>query len=281
MIRLIPKAAANEAPHLPANFRPIALTSCVGKVSTTMFKNRWLRFMVDNKYLDTTLQKAFLPGVPGCLEHYQKLQTIITDAHKAHRSMSVCWLDLANAYGSVHHQLIIFCLRHYNAPQSFLDSITNIYSDLSATIISDKWSTTPIPLKTGVYQGDPLSPIPFNTVMSTLTHTLRSQLHCGYNLSGSSVKTNVLLYADDACLVADGPASGQHLLSQVESWLHWSGMVAKIPKCFALAIRASNALRYDPGLQLKAIHWQVVRQVPWWAHISTNQYMQTQEESTV
>ena len=40
VIRLIPKTAAATDPHLPANFRPIALTSCVGKVFTTMLKNR-------------------------------------------------------------------------------------------------------------------------------------------------------------------------------------------------------------------------------------------------
>ena len=95
------------------------------------------------------------------------------------------------------------------------------------------------------------------------------------------MKTNVLLYADDACLVADGPASGQHLLSQVESWLHWSGMVAKIPKCFALAIRASNALRYDPGLQLNCQNIPFIgkRSVKFLG--GPNQYMRTQEESTV
>ena len=89
-----------------------------------------------------------------------------------------------------------------------------------------------------------------NTVMSTLSNTLRTQSHCGYSISGSSLKTNVLLYADDICLVADGPASGQYLLSTVEQWLHWSGMAAKIPKCCSIAINSSSAVRYDPGLQL-------------------------------
>ena len=86
--------------------------------------------------------------------------------------------------------------------------------------------------------------------MTTLTDTLRVHLHRGYTLSGSSVTTNVLLYADDACLVADGAASCQLLLSLVESWLQWSGMIAKIPKCFCLAIQASTAKRFDPGLIL-------------------------------
>jgi hypothetical protein len=250
VIRLIPKAAASDAPHLPSNYRPIALTSCIGKLFTTMLKNRWLKFMVRNNYLDTSVQKAFLPDIPGCLEQYQKLQIIIGDAHHKHRSLTVCWLDLANAYGSVHHQLITYCLQHYHAPQIFLDTVTNIYTDLSATITSRTWSTSPVPLKTGVYQGDPLSVIIFNTVMSTLTDNLRASQHLGYTLSGSRICTNVLLYADDTCLVADGPASCQHLLSQVEGWLQWTGMAATVPKCFTLSIQASTAKRFDPYLHL-------------------------------
>ena len=73
VIRLIPKASAKGNPREPSNFRPIALTSCVGKVFTTILKNRWLRFMTSNGYLDTTVQKAFLPGIPAVREangHY-------------------------------------------------------------------------------------------------------------------------------------------------------------------------------------------------------------------
>ena len=158
VVCLIAKPAAVQNPHAPANFRPIALTSCVGKVYTSILKNRWLSFVVGNGYLDTTTQKAFLPGVPGCVEHFQKLSAMIEDAHKKHRSLVACWLDLANAYGSVPHQLISFCLKHYNAPQSFLESVADIYDGLSAVITTKKWSTAPVSLRKGVYQGDPLSP---------------------------------------------------------------------------------------------------------------------------
>ena len=210
---LVPKPAAESSPEEPGNFRPIALTSCVGKIYTTMLKNRWLRFMVANNYLDTSTQKAFLPAVPGCVEQYQKLSAILRDAHSNHRSLTVCWLDLANAYGSVHHELISFCLQHYHAPESFREAVGGFYTDLSAMF---RWSTDPVPLRIGVYQGDPLSPVIFNTVMSTLVDSLKE---CGYSLSGTNLTTNLLLYADDACIVANGPASGQLLLSHVERWL--------------------------------------------------------------
>ena len=60
----------------------------------------------------------------------------------------------------------------------------------------------------------------------------------------------VLQYPDDTCLIADGPASCQRMLEKVESWLQWTGMRAKVPKCHCLAIKASSGKRYDPRLQL-------------------------------
>ena len=186
VIRLIPKSAASQDPHLPSNFRPIALTSCVGKLFTSLLKSRWLQFMVANNLLESSVQKAFLHGIPGCFEQYQKLLLMIADAHKKHESLTVCWLDIANAYGSVHHQLIIYCLQHYHTPSIFLNTVSNIYSDLSAIItgptcsttsvppgalprshlehyLGPTWSTTSVPLRTGVYQGDPLSVVIFNS----------------------------------------------------------------------------------------------------------------------
>ena len=249
VIHLIPKASARENPRDPGNFRPIALTSCVGKLFTSLLKNRWLRFMTSNGYLDTSLQKAFIPGVPGCLEQYEKLSAMIKDAHTKHKSLTVCWFDLANAFGSVHHQLIDFCLHHYHAPVPFISTLRSLYSNLSATVSTGSWSTRSIPLQIGVYQGDPLSVAIFNTVMVTLTDALKANKQLGYRLAGKTT-SNVLQYADDTCIVANGPANCQAMLDKVQGWLQWTGMVAKVPKCKSLGILASSGKRLDPKLHL-------------------------------
>ena len=204
-----------ENPTDPGNFRPIALTSCVGKLFTSLLKNRWLKFMISNSYLDKAVQKAFIPGVPGCLEQYEKLSAIIKDAHTKHKFLAVCWLDLANAFGSVHHQLIDFCLHHYHTPMPFISTIRSIYSNLSATVTAGSCSMRCIPLQVGVYQGDPLSVAIFNTVMVTLTDALKADRQLGYKLGGKTT-TNVLQYADDTCIVANGPANCQSLLDEVQ-----------------------------------------------------------------
>ena len=190
-------------------------------------------------------------NIPGCTQQFHKLLAAIQESHQRHKSITVCWLDLANAYGSVHHDLIDFTLQLYHAPSRFRDVVASLYSNLSAVVTSQSWTTNPIPLQIGVYQGDPLSVIIFNSVMATLADTIDHQQHLGYKFSKSSQSTNILQYADDTCLIADGPSSCQQLLNCVKRWLQWSGMMVKVPKCHLLAIQASSGKTYDPSLMLQ------------------------------
>ena len=250
-IKLLGKSSAIDNPSTPTNFRPIALTSCIGKFFTSILKNRWLNYMLENGYLDPRVQKAFMTATPGCTEHHSKLASILFEARKKHKSLAVAWLDLANAYGSVHHSLIQFSMKHYHAPPELCSILDALYSDLSATILTQEWTTPSIPLKIGVYQGDPLSVVVFNTVINSLVDTLQTRDDLGYTLSDTQDRINLLQYADDTCIVADGPATCQHLLTMVERWLAWSGMKAKVPKCFSLALQGSTGRTFDPQLTLE------------------------------
>ena len=61
------KATAKDNPEDLSCFRSIALTSCVGKIYSSILKQRLMLFVTGNGYLDTTMQKAFVEGVPGVL----------------------------------------------------------------------------------------------------------------------------------------------------------------------------------------------------------------------
>ncbi len=120
VIRLIPKNSAKDRPNDLSQFRPIALTSCVGKLYTSILKERLMQFMTSNNYINTATQKAFIKDVPGCTEHQFKLWQAILDARRNQRNITVCWLDLANAFGSIHHNLITHALWHYHLPAHFI-----------------------------------------------------------------------------------------------------------------------------------------------------------------
>ena len=52
-------------------------------------------------------------------------------------------------------------------------------------------------LRVGVYQGDPLSVVIFNSVMSTLGESLKQFQQLGYSFTHSSRSLTTLQYADD------------------------------------------------------------------------------------
>ena len=130
VIRLIHKGSANKNPRNTSNFRPIALTPCIRKLFTTILKNQWLSFMLQNGYMDANIQKAFVNGIPDCAEHQLKLATTIQEASKKHHSLTICFVDLANAYGSVHHNLINFSLQHYHTPTKLINTVHGCFAHI-------------------------------------------------------------------------------------------------------------------------------------------------------
>ena len=195
VIRLIPKSSAKDDPASQGNLRPIALTSTISKLLSGILKNRWLRHMRANDYLDPDLQEAFLPTVPGVVEHQAKLAAVIKSAHQQKRSLGIAWLDIANAYGSVHHELIQFAMAHYHAPPEFCRLLQSWYSGLSGIVSTDQWQTDTVPLKTGIYQGDPLSVVIFLTVINTLSDTLNTCRDGTLVFHSHNLKSQSIIYS--------------------------------------------------------------------------------------
>ena len=91
-----------------SEFRPIAITSTVGKIFFSILADRLQHFLIKNSYISREVQKGILTGVAGCLEHVFTLLEALKEAKEHTRQIIITWLDIANAYGSVRHNLIQF-----------------------------------------------------------------------------------------------------------------------------------------------------------------------------
>ena len=98
---LIVLIAKSDKLDQPSEFRPIALLNSEGRLFFTLMQWRLSDFMVKNNYIDTKIQKGFMSEIAGCIEHSETMYQALRDAHDKKRSIAVCWVDLANAYGSV------------------------------------------------------------------------------------------------------------------------------------------------------------------------------------
>ena len=64
------------------------------------------QFLVENKYIEQSIQKGFTPKFSGTLEHTAQMAYIINKARTKQRSLVITLLDLKNAFGELHHNLI-------------------------------------------------------------------------------------------------------------------------------------------------------------------------------
>ena len=50
--------------------------------------------MIQNNYISREIQKGFLFGVPGCLEHSFTLMEALKEAKELNRQILISWIDL-------------------------------------------------------------------------------------------------------------------------------------------------------------------------------------------
>ena len=240
----------------PSEFRPIAITNTVGKIFFSVISDRLQKFLLRNNYIDRATQKGFLSGLPGCLEHSFTFYEALRNAKENQRQIVVAWIDLANAYGSVRHNLIQFALSWYNVPECIQSLIFDYYEKLMAKIQTSEWSTGFFLFDIGLFQGCVLSTILFDAVFQILLDMLKplNNKH-GYKMIDIDYVSLSRAYADDLALSAKSPAGCQQACDTCDSFLKWSKtMMAKPRKCVALGFRQFDP-RYDRGKYKK--HYNV------------------------
>ena len=160
-------------PNSPQNWRPIALTSCLGKLLHTIIAARITEYATTEGIMDTTIQKGFLPKLAGCVEHTAALSHCIRHSKKNRKPLCMVQYDLANAFGSVPHEIIIAVLKRAHIDPVIIHYIRKLYENAEIQLKLESGLTEPINVHIGVLQGDTLSPILFNLVMETIIRYVR------------------------------------------------------------------------------------------------------------
>ena len=224
------------------------LAGCIGKVYHLLLAERLTTYLTGNKLIDPTLQKAFLPGINGCIEHNLVMEEIIKNAKLMKKTAHITFFDLEDAFGSVPHTLIQHTLERNFIPQNIQNYFHNLYNNSMAVVETKAWRSEPFPFKRGVFQGDPLSPIIFLLVFNPILQDLQNQSdQIGYKLGEISYVT--LPYADDFCLISTHKTSHQKLIKKIHSHVNSMGMKLKPSKCrsFSLSGGRPEAVSFSIG----------------------------------
>ena len=235
----------------PSNFRPITLESIPLKVFTSCLRNAVYSFLASNNFVEHNIQKGFTPNLSGTLEHTAQMADIINKARIRQRSVVITLLDLKNAFGEIHHNLIQSVLDYHHIPDHIKFVIKSLYTDFQTSIITSEFRTPFMTVGRGVLQGDCLSPLLFNMCFNTFIQHIKAEKYRQFGFSFKLLNPiHWFQFADDAAVITGQESENQHLLNRFSIWCQWSDMIIRVDKCSTFGIKKAitKSVQYLPKL---------------------------------
>jgi hypothetical protein len=131
-------------------------------------------------------------------------------------------IDAEKPFDKIQHHFMIKALRKLGIEGTYLNIVKDIYDKPTANIILNVEKLKPFPLKSGMRQGCPLSPLLFNTVLEFLARAIRQE----EEIKGIQIgkETQNILFADDMILYLKDPKnSTQKFLDTINSYSKVAG----------------------------------------------------------
>lgn len=212
----------------------ISVESCAGIQNTVVASKKDLRQIIPRNHRLGWLspeQKGFLPGVHGIQEHTGLLQTAVEETTSKRRDMSIAWLDLCNAFGSVPHSVLLELFHSLPIPDDLKRMLSDIYAGNIMDFVVGNETISIAPLA-GVRQGDALSTTVFNLASEPLLRAAKSESNPGICLFGHIVKATA--YADDIAVLSPSAAALQETFSHLSRVASILGLKFNAEKCACL-----------------------------------------------
>jgi hypothetical protein len=137
------------------NYRPITLanalycklwTTCIVMMATDYFESR--------KILSPK-QEGFRTD-RSCSRNITHLGLCIEDAHTLNKDIDLCYLDFKGASPLADNDQLVRTLTFLGLPEDSIKIITNLYNRAKTQFVTPHGHTTPIGIRRGSLQGDPL-----------------------------------------------------------------------------------------------------------------------------
>ena len=202
------------------NWRPLTISSVFLRLYSKILAGRFQKSLKLNHR-----QRGFMAR-SGCSENVLTLKTMLRNANK--RTTCIVLLDLAKAFDTVSHSSINRSLSRHGVDPHIVELVGDLYQNIGTVISVGGKETERIPIRRGVKQGDPLSPMLFNCVVDELM----DQLGSDYGLQVSENTTvNCLGYADDLILSSGSKLGMSMLLKKAMAFFNERGLKLNVKKC--------------------------------------------------
>ena len=212
----------------PNKYRPVSLTSSVGKMLESIIRDD-LQSYLENNNLLCKEQFGFRSG-KSCSTQLLQVVNEWSKAIDMGKPVDVIYLDYQKAFDSVPHQRLLIKLKAYGITGTLLTWITNFLTGRSQKVVVNGIQSTPTPVLSGIPQGSVLGPLLFLIYVNDLPNDICSSL---------------MLFADDTkiyrCIQSTEDAETlQADLNTLSQWSTTWQLPFNVDKCKVLHFGQKN-----------------------------------------
>ena len=185
---------------LPENYRPICIVPILYKLFSRVLCGRIEGQLSAEQSND---QAGFRPGF-SCDDHLFAITLLAEKCNEFNIPLWIATLDFRKAFDSIEHSSIWSSLIAQGVPPCYVQTLSKLYAGQYASVQSDARSRA-FPIQKGTKQGDPISPLIFNSVLEEVMRETKSRwarnkfgLQLGHGRE--STLTN-FRFADDIILI--------------------------------------------------------------------------------
>ena len=230
------------------NYRGIAILCVTNKIISRTILNRLI------PVLDSQLNESQcgFRSNRGCSDQLFNLRIIMQRAKEYNTPLYLSFIDLCKALDSINRNALWKVLRHsYNLPSKIINIIKAFHEETQGVVRYEGQTSKEFPIRSGVKQGDILSPLLFNLYLNAIINSaLENHKNIGakimYNIKAllmnnkckldSRTTVQHLLYADDMVIIGTNYEELNCLMNTIEKNLKIFGLKINIDKTKRMTI---------------------------------------------
>ena len=225
------------------NYRPIACLPLMWKLLTGIFADK----VYDHLHVNSLLpdeQKGCRRQSRGTKDQLLIDREVLRDAKRKKRHLSMAWIDYQKAYDMLPHSWILETLGLIKVAKNIESLLTKSMSKWRTVLTAGGEVLGEVNIKSGIFQGDTLSPLLFVVAMIPLSLILRKE-DMGYRWGEHGRKINHLLFMDDLKLFGKDMEEVEKLCQTVHKFSQDIGMKFGLDKCAVLELKNGVRERCD------------------------------------
>ena len=263
----------------PESYRPISLTSHLGKTYEHIMKHR-LEYHLEKNNIIPTCQAGFRRG-RQCIEHVVHLmEDTKTWIQRGNRTTAATFFDIKKAFDTVWHAKLLDKLNNIGITGRMYDYIATFLHSRKITVkVGSAFSTTHT-VDMGIPQGSVIAPILFSVMLHDIQHLITDK----------SKSPTMSLYADDLALWINFSDRGsvQHMadyqrhIDKVSKYMTENGFELSPEKTSFMVFNRNRNRQHDysiklgnktilPSKQVKFLGVTITTTLTWTSHLTNLQ----------